>query len=201
MTATATTEFLRRDHAFLRKQLELLEAAMRMAPESQLVLREMCFLLSGMLQEHLRCEEEALPPYRRRLYALHQERLGRPYDTQRTLLAEVNALLLNGLRAPSGEVVGRLTRLIRGLREQMAAEEREVFPLVERLAVPAPPVRTIPRDMTVNHVLRIHPRAREIFRTFHIHCDVDGCHCLSELAWRRGTDVETLLLLLRAGWN
>ena len=47
--------------------------------------------------------------------------------------------------------------------------------------------------MTVNHVLKIHPRAREIFVMFHVDCEIEGLHCLDELPWRRGIDVAALL--------
>lgn len=51
-------------------------------------------------------------------------------------------------------------------------------------------------EMTVNHVLRVHPEAREVFRTFQVDCDADGFHCLDELYWRRGIDVAALLRAL-----
>jgi PAS domain-containing protein len=50
--------------------------------------------------------------------------------------------------------------------------------------------------MTVNHVLRVHPLARAVFRAFDIDCADEGCSSVEELAWRRGVDVEALLLAL-----
>ncbi len=32
--------------------------------------------------------------------------------------------------------------------------------------------------MTVNHVLHVHPKAREILKAFQVDCAVDGCHRL-----------------------
>ena len=49
---------------------------------------------------------------------------------------------------------------------------------------------------TVNHVLHVHPEAREIFQAFQVNSQVDGCHCLDELYWRRGIDVAELLRVL-----
>ena len=47
--------------------------------------------------------------------------------------------------------------------------------------------------MTVNHVLKVHPMAREVLRAFRVNDEVDGCHCLDELYWRRGIDVQALI--------
>lgn len=57
-------------------------------------------------------------------------------------------------------------------------------------------VPLITETMTVNHVLKVHSKARNIFQTFHVDCEVEGCHCLDELYWRRGIDVTGLLRVL-----
>ena len=204
----SATDVLKRDHKLLRKQLEFLESAIRVAPEAQFALREMCFLLSVMLKEHMVREEEVLRPYRKRMYELHQYRLGRHYETQWATLRKVNELLLKGLQAPVERAVEWLHQLVRDLQVQMSEEEHEVFPLVDRFEEEQAAagrlfgeISDINGEMTVNHVLRIHPLARTIFQAFHINCDVEGCHCLDELRWRNGVDVDTLLLTLRASWN
>ena len=128
------TEFLRSDHEQLRTQLDSLEGAMRVAPEAQFALREMCFSLTRMLDEHIKREKEALAPYRDRIQALITSRFSQDRADQSGVLNGVNILLLEGLKAPVGVVVTRLARLVDELREYMNELECEVFPLVNRLA-------------------------------------------------------------------
>ena len=128
------TELLRSDHEQLRTQLDSLEGAMRVAPEAQFALREMCFSLTRMLGEHIQREKEALVPYRDRIQALINNRSSQDRADQRGALNGINLLLLDGLKAPVGRVVTRLARLVDELREHMNEVEREVFPLVNRLA-------------------------------------------------------------------
>ena len=194
------TETLKRDHQILRAKLKLLEAAMQMLPESHFVLREMCWSLARMLETHIRREGEVLQPYSNRIQALTQERMAQDHADQRLVLRDVNALLLGGIKAPISKVVPPLAQLIEELREHMAEEEQEVFPMVDRIADEELPTPTTPLElplitesMTVNHVLKIHPRAQEIFRTFQVDVEADGCHCLDELYWRRGVDAAALL--------
>jgi iron-sulfur cluster repair protein YtfE (RIC family) len=197
------TEVLRKDHQLLREKLEFLEAAMQVAPEAQFALREMCWSLARVLDEHIKREEQVLAPYGNRIAALTQYHLAQDHADQRVVLRDVNALLLGGIKTPVSRVMPPLSHLIDELREHMEEEEREVFPVVDRVAseqpqappaAPAAPVMT--QAMTVNHVLKVHPKAREIFRQFHIDPESDGCHCLDELRWRRGIDVEQLLSAL-----
>ena len=198
------TEMLRRDHQLLRRKLEFLESAMQLAPETQFVLREMCWSLAHMLTEHIRHENEVLRPYSNRIKAFTHWWMAQDHADQQIVLRDINALLLGGMKAPISRVVPPLTHLIEELREHMEEEEREVFPMVYCLASQhpqAPPPLTalspvITEAMTVNHVLKTHPRAREIFQAFQIDCDADGLHCLDELYWRRGIDVQTLLHVL-----
>ena len=128
------TELLRSDHEQLRKQLDSLEGAMRVAPEAQFALREMCFSLTRMLGEHIKREKEALVPYRDRIQALINNRSSQDRADQRGALKGINLLLLDGLKAPVGRVVTQLARLVDELREHMNELEREVFPVVNRLA-------------------------------------------------------------------
>ena len=128
------TELLRSDHEQLRKQLDSLEGAMRVAPEAQFALRGLCFSLSRMLGEHTKREEDVLAPYRDRIQTLINNRFSQDRADQRGVLKGINLLLLDGLKAPVGRVVTRLARLVDELREHMNELEREVFPLVNRLA-------------------------------------------------------------------
>jgi hemerythrin-like domain-containing protein len=128
------TEPLRNDHHILRANLKLLEAAMRMAPEANFVLREMCWSLARMLETHIQHEVEVLRLYSNRIQALTQARMAEEHDEQRVVLRDVNAVLLGGINAPVSSVVPPLVELIEDLRAHMAQEEQEVFPMVDRLA-------------------------------------------------------------------
>ena len=128
------TEFLRSDHEQLRKQLDSLEGAMRVAPEAQFALRRLCFSLTRMLDEHIKREEDVLAPYRDRIQALINNRSSQDRADQSGVLKGINLLLLDGLKAPVGRVVTQLARLVDELREHMNELEREVFPVVNRLA-------------------------------------------------------------------
>jgi len=194
------TDELRTDHQILRAKLRLLEAAMRVAPEAQFVLREMCWSLAQMLDDHIKHEIEVLQPYRNRIQALTQEHMAQEHADQQVTLQDVNALLLRGLHTPMSKVVPPLAQLIEELRKHMDQEEREVFPLVDQIAAEesrrAPTqadLLLITEAMTVNHILHVHPKARGIFRAFKVDCECDGLHCLDELYWRRGIDVAALL--------
>ena len=193
------TETLRKDHQLLRKRLEFLEAAMQVAPEAQFALREMCWSLAHLLDAHIKREERVLAPYYNRIGALIQHRASHDHADQRAVLRDVNALLLGGIKAPVSRVVPSLAQLIEELREHMAEEEQEVFPMVDRMArerLAGSPTGTRPvvkASMTVNHVLHLYPNALAIFQAFQIDCDADGLHCLDELYWRRGIEVEALL--------
>jgi len=178
--------------------LRLLEAAMQMAPEAQFALREMCWSLARMLDEHIRHEVEALQPYHNRIQALIQARMAQDHADQQVVLRGVNALLLGGINAPVSRAVPPLAELIKELRHHMAQEEQEVFPMVDQLAeeqaAPSYGIGSvITETMTVNHVLHVHPQTREVFRAFKVNWEADGCHCLDELCWRRGVDVAALL--------
>ena len=128
------TEFLRSDHEQLRTQLDSLEGAMRIAPEAQFALRELCFSLTRMLDEHIQREKEALAPYRDRIQALINNRSSQDRADQRGVLKGIDLLLLDGLKAPVGRVVTQLVRLVDELREHMNEVERKVSPVVNRLA-------------------------------------------------------------------
>lgn len=134
---------LRKDHQALRSRLELLKGAMRVAPEAQFALRELCWSLARLLEAHIEREGQALAPYSDGIQALARARLRHDCADQRLVLRDVNALLLNGLRTPLGIVVPRLAQFLEELEECMEEEEREVFPMVDRIAedeAPEPPV-------------------------------------------------------------
>jgi len=128
------TESLRKDHQILRAELRLLEGAMRVAPEAQFVLREMCWSLARMLEDHIWHEAEALRPYSGQIQGLMQARMARDHADQEIILRDVNILLLGRIKAPTSQIVLPLGHLIDELREHMDEEERELFPVIDRIA-------------------------------------------------------------------
>ena len=203
------TEMLKHDHQILRAKLKLLESAMQLLPESTFVLREMCWSLARMLEQHIQREVEVLRPYRNRIQALTNERMAEEHADQQIVLQDVNALLLGGMRVQANEVLPLLSKLLDELREHMDEEERHVFPLVDRIVaershtpVPVPPIPPlITEDMTINRVLHLYPTARNVFKAFQVDCEVEGLHGLDELHWRRGVDVSALLRVLNQAVN
>jgi len=130
----SVTELLMHDHRLLRAELRLLEAAMRMGPDTEAVLGEMCALFARMLEEHIRHEVETLRPYSDRIEALRREQMACDHADQQIVLRDVNLLLLRGRHTPMSTVGLPLAHLIKELREHMDEEERAVFPLVDRVA-------------------------------------------------------------------
>lgn len=159
------TESLRREHQLLRANLRLLEVAMQMVPppassaeggpfeerrpygpesgggmvpEAPFVLREMCWSLARMLEDHIRHEAEALRPYSGQIRGLTQARMARDHADQQIILRDVNILLVGRINVPTSQVVLPLAHLIDELREHMDEEESELFPMVDRIAEARP---------------------------------------------------------------
>jgi iron-sulfur cluster repair protein YtfE (RIC family) len=195
----AVTGTLRKDHEVLRRKLEFLETALQVAPQSVFVLRDMCHSLTKMLEAHIRREEQALAPYGNRIRAILQYQAGEDHADQRTVLRDINTMLLAGIKMPTSRVVNRLSHLIEELREHMAEEERELFPAIDKAeaevrsgaTVPLPPLIT--EQMSANAVMRAFPATRPVFEKYGIRCGCDACDCLDELAWRCGLDAKALV--------
>jgi len=128
------TESLRREHQILRAKLKLLAVAMQMGPDASFVLREMCWSLARMLEQHIQREAEALRPYSDRIQALTQARMAQDHADQQTILRDVNILLVGRINALTSQVILPLAHLIDELREHMDEEECELFPMVDRIA-------------------------------------------------------------------
>ena len=193
----ATTAMLKKDHEVLRRKLEFIETALQVAPQSVFVLRDMCYSLTKMLEAHIRREEAALAPYTNRIREILRYRAGHDHADQQQVLGDVNTMLLAGIKMPTSTVVNRLSHLIEELREHMAEEEREVFPVVEKAEEEVRPGAMLPplitEQMSANAVTKAFPATRPVFEKHGIRCGCDGCECLEELAWRRGLDAKELV--------
>lgn len=196
------TAVLRKDHEVLRRKLETVEGALQVLPQAPHVLRELCFSLAKLLNEHIAREEQAVRPYRHRLSQMLQERTHHDHADQRLILRDLNALLQQG-HVPTSVVASRLSHLIDELREHFSEEERCVFPCVDHAEALRPkrahaPEPLITEGMSVNAIVRTYPETARVFAQHGIYCGVDACDCLDELAWRHGLDVAQLLPELRA---
>ena len=210
------TDALLSEHAVLRSKLSLLEGLLTLPQLTALPLHA---VLSAIAR-YLRCHTEREGVL---VTALHHARGGRPLDLtehladdhedQRETLDILLGLLTTGEDRTGERVSTYAAHFIDELREHMEQEEARIFPLIDKALdprtfeemleqmpkladqpdVPGAADPSITEDMTVNHVLQLHPFARDIFRAFQIDCAVDGCHHLDELYWRRGIDVERLL--------
>lgn len=199
MTITAV---LRKDHEVLRRKLETLEGALQIMPEAPHALRELCFSLAKLLNEHIAREEQAVRPYRHRLSRVLQERAHHDHADQRLILRDLNTLLRQG-HAPTSLIVARLSHLIDELREHFSEEERSVFPCVDRAEALQPAQARalepmITEGMSANAIMRMYPETARVFTRHGICCGVDAYECLDELAWRHGLDIAQLLPELRA---
>ena len=178
---------LEHDHALLRKKLDLLEALLPVAPEARFILRELCFSLHRLLQEHLQRESPLL--------AFHSC----THAAAQQLLRAVNELLLLGMRASMPTVVVRLSHGIDQLRAQMDEQERVVFP---ELGLPdgaeaSSNAPLIFSTMSVNEIIQRYPRTAPLFTQFHINRIREGYESVDELAWRHGMDVGQVIDRLR----
>ena len=128
------TESLRREHQLLRANVRLLEVAMQMVPEAPFVLREICWSLARMLEDHIWHEAEAIRPYSGQIQGFMQARMARDHADQQIILRDVNILLVGRINTPTSQAVLPLAYLIDELREHMDEEECELFPMVDRIA-------------------------------------------------------------------
>ena len=194
----AVTTMLKKDHEVLRRKLEFLEAALQVTPQMPFVLREMCHSLARILDEHIHREDEALMPYANRIRTILRYRADQDHADQRLILRDVNALLLLGIKMPTGKVVSLLSHLIEELREHMAEEEREVFPAVDEAEEehhePEQVLKPlIAEHMSANAIMKAFPATRRVFEKHGVTCGCEGCDCLNELAWRRGLEAKELV--------
>ena len=124
---------VRHDHTVLRSKLALVESALYLAPDARFVLREICFSLQQLLQDHLDREAGLLRTYAQ-LALTHHDSLEVDVEDHgyvRNLLRTVNDLLVTGTRASMPTVGLWLSNVIDLLRRQMDVQEAVAFPLLE----------------------------------------------------------------------
>ena len=184
------TDALRQDHALLRKKLALLESALQLGPEAQLVLREMSFSLLRFLQEHMRREAPVLR------YAPASNRSD--HATAHRLLRGAQELMMSGMRASRPMIVQRLSEAIDRLQAQMEGQELSIFREVARgRDLPEEIPSVISGAMSVNEILQRYPKTERVFEQLRINRLREGYESVDELAWRHGMDVSEVLEQLR----
>lgn len=195
-------ERLKRDHAILRSKFDVLEAGLRMGPETWHVLREVCFTLSRQLQNHMKREEDLIMACRSVMTPSALADLAVEHRDEREHLRTINRLFVGEHSHTLERIRPSLTAVIQGLRRHMQEEERELFPILERELGERAPARAEAREpaglgldgcMTVNSVLHRYPQARAVLEGLFINVPSEGYDCLDEVAWRRGMDVQDLL--------
>ena len=155
----SAVERLRRDHKILRAKLDVLDAALRMEPETWYVLREVCFTLARQLNDHIRREDDLVAACRKAMIPPPPHSSGSggmiPPPPQSSgsggmnpkVLAEVviehhdepehlrtiNRLFVSEEGHSMARIRPALEAIITGLRHHMAEEEAELFPILERV--------------------------------------------------------------------
>lgn len=194
-----TTRTLRQDHDLLRKKVALLESALQIAPEAKFVLREMCFSLQRLLHDHRAREGPVLQAYaERRLAGESPSRLTDHADVH-SLLRTVNELLLTGMRASMPTIILWLSKAIQLLREQIDAQERAAFAVLDAAeGLPAGEASAaIDSAMSVNEILYRYPKTGPVFSQLRINRLQEGYESVDEFAWHHGMEISQLLEQLR----
>ena len=195
-------ERLKQDHVILRSKLDVLDAGLRMGPETWYVLREVCFTLSRQLRNHMQREEDLVMACRRAMKPHVLAEIAVEHRDEPELLRTINRLFVEEHGHTLERIRPALTGVIRGLRRHMLAEERELFPVLARELAGRESASAQPQQaagprlhecMTVNSVLREYPATRVVFERLFVNIPHEGSDCLDEVAWRRGMESQELL--------
>lgn len=193
---------LRRDHRMLRSKFDVIDAALRMGPETWEVLREVCYTLSRQLQNHMKREEDLVMACRTTMEPHALAELAVEHHDEPEHLRTINRLFVEEYGHSLERIRPALTEVTQALRRHMAQEEQEVFPILERELATRKPAAPPPQEtaaasrlhecMTVNGVLRRYPMTKTIFERLFVNIPYEGCDCLDEVAWRHGMESRQL---------
>ena len=219
------TEEFRREHTRLRAQLALLGQWLSSAQAVPVTIQHLAHSIVGRLRAHTEQETLAIAALRDVLREQPREipqRVLAECERERQLVSALAGLFVKSCECRAGELAACALHFIDGLQGQMAHEERELFPVLDRW-LDACPAQEAPRRgrrslireavaespsapsalnafavteaLTVTEVVRIRPAAREIFTAFGIRMEEGGIRGLGEFR-RRGIDVDALVLAL-----
>lgn len=124
---------LREEHRRLREQLALVEAALRTPADVRTDLPGRFGALLQRLEVHAVHEAQLLASFQHVIHGLLHHRVGDHADP-RVVLRDLQILRTSTGKALNGPAAARLKYLCWELHECLEWEEREVFPLVDRLA-------------------------------------------------------------------
>ena len=193
-------ERLKRDHAILRSKLDVLEAGLRMGPATWFVLREVSLTLSRQFTNHMRREEELVMACRKAMHPKMLAEVAVEHHDEPEHLRVINQLFVRERGHTLERIRPELTAVIEGLRCHMTQEERELFPLLERVLGAREPLEArevsqahLHECMTVNRIVHDYPTTKPVFERFFVSIPYEGCDCLDEVAWRHGMESQELL--------
>jgi len=129
---------LRYDHEVLRGKLFVLEEHLPSCHDCGCMLSRLTDSLAGCLRSHTEREERVFAalaweqgrPAGEALQHVHDE-----HENQRTRLAILHELLTRAAPASEEQVASQASCLAKDLREHMAMEERQLFPIIDGEAV------------------------------------------------------------------
>ena len=131
----ATTTRLCAHHDAIRRKLEALEVELEVRPESLQLLRATCHSLRQLVDDHLRAEEPLVDWVDQSLAPAQREQLNTDHVVAQQLLRDLDDLLTVRAKVPTSLLLELCDRLIMTLRRHLEMEEREVFPMNDRVGV------------------------------------------------------------------
>jgi len=176
------TAVLRNDHEVLRSKLTLLEGLLPLERTAHFPLREVTYSITRRLRCHLEKEEHLFALLRSRRVpqslALTSALLDEHQD-QRLTTTLLLDLLLNGAASPIDPIALCASHLIDGLREHMAREEAEVFPLIDQAMGERQETEALQqmREIATRHYPEGEPQPRPSYVRAHEHLVIQHSSC------------------------
>lgn len=193
-------ERLTRDHVILRSKLDVLESALRLAPDTWYVLREICYTLSRLVHQHHCREERVVAQCHAALTPTQRQQLQRQHSDDRNRLGVLHHLFLQDSGRGVAHIAPMLRSMAQDLRHHLEQEEQALFPVLERhvtMQEALMPAGAIPAHVdevsTVNAVIREYPTTKRVFEQLFVSIPYEGCDCLDEVAWRHGLEAAELI--------
>lgn len=125
----ATAE-LKQNHKTLQDRLSVVAAGLRTVPPTPKMVRGMCQTLAQVLEQHIAREEQLLAPYAHRLQPVWREQQGYDHADWHAVLQDLTVLRDLDETTPMPLAASYMSQLVEELREHLAEEEREIFPVV-----------------------------------------------------------------------
>ena len=195
-----TTSDLRQEHDTIRQWLDRLEALLPVSQERRLPVVFVLRKITDRLAAHLAHEAELYERLGQELWqpASPASAIRHEHEDVTTTLNILDQLLTKGHSASLETFQLYIQHLLDTLREHMADEETQLFPLIDRLLADTGESASPISSMTINRILQMHPETQPIFHRFNIHREEHGHEFLDEAAWYCGVCMEEIERALRA---